>query len=170
MSMQGHEFLFRSVWHVPAPLVDIWNRVGRVTEYPTWWPGIKRVELLKGHELPIMVGTQARYEVVSPLYNLQYQTEVVQFDTGKLIVAKAVGDLEGTGTWKFLEEHGGTQATFDWNVHVSPPLLRAASYLPPVRYVMRFFHNQLMDAGERGLRSLSIEQPAGVPVEGVYSD
>lgn len=168
--MQGHEFLFRSVWLVPAPLVDIWNKVGRVTEYPMWWPGIMRVDLLKGQELPIAVGTQAKYEVASPLYRLEYQTEVIKFDTGKLIVAKAEGDLVGTGTWTFKEDNGGTQATFDWNVHVSPPLLRAASYLPPVRGVMRFFHNQLMDAGEQGLRGLYEKKAHGRPVEGVYTD
>lgn len=169
--MKGHEFLFRSVWHVPAPLVDIWNRVGRVTEYPTWWPGIKRVDLLKGRELPITVGTQAKYEVTSPLYQLEYQTEVVEFETGKLIVATAVGDLVGTGTWMFQEKKGETQATFDWQVHVSPVFLRAASYLPPVRHVMRFFHNQLMDAGERGLRALYDKTAVdGRQMEHVYTE
>ncbi len=147
-------FRFRSVWRVPAPLEIIWNDVGQVTKYPTWWPGIKRVDLLSGQELPIMVGTKAAYEVRSPLYTLRYQTEVIEFETGKYILATAEGDLKGTGRWSFQEKSDQTEATFDWEVAVTPRFLHSISHIPGVAPIMRYFHNQLMDAGEKGLQDL----------------
>jgi hypothetical protein len=147
-------FRFRSVWRVSAPLEIIWNTVGKVTEYPTWWPGISRVDLLAGQELPIMTGTKASYEVHSPLYTLRYQTEVVEFDTGVYILALSQGDLRGTGRWSFEEKEGETQATFDWEVALHPPFLKAVSHLPGAKGVMRFFHNKLMSDGEKGLKQL----------------
>ncbi len=147
-------FRFRSIWRVPAPLVTVWNTVGKVSEYPRWWPGIARVDVLAGQELPIAVGTQAAYEVHSPLYTLHYQTEVTEFDTGVYILATAQGDLEGTGKWTFKENTNETEAVFDWNVKLNPPFLRALSGLPGAKSVMRFFHDWLMNDGEKGLQQL----------------
>lgn len=154
MSFPSHDFRFRSVWRVPGELVDIWNTVGKVSEYPTWWPGIVSVDVLKGPELPISVGTHARYTVQSPFYSLHYETLVQEFDTGKFIVATADGDLTGTGTWTFRTLPDVTEAVFDWHVKVGPPVLRVLSHVAPVRAVMKYFHNQLMDAGEKGLKQL----------------
>ena len=154
MSLKSHDFRFLSVWRIPAELPDIWNTVGKVSAYPTWWPGIEKVDVLTGPELPITVGTHARYTVVSPFYRLQYETLVKEFDTGKFIIASANGDLSGTGTWTFKQLPGATEAAFDWQVTVGPPVLRALSHVAPARAVMQYFHNRLMDAGERGLQQL----------------
>lgn len=160
--MNSYDFAFRSEWHVPTSLIKVWDTVGKVTEYPIWWPGIRTVELLKGPELPVTVGTRARYIVSSPLYSLQYETEVEEFVTGKFILARSHGDLVGTGKWTFQEASGETRATFDWNVQVDPVFLRVLSHIGPARAVMHYFHNRLMDAGEKGLRQLissSVRQP-----------
>src|SRR5437016_1352599 len=104
--MSDNMFKFQSIWRVPASLHTVWDTVGKVTEYPAWWPGISQVSLLAGHELPIMVGTKAAYRVHSPFYTLNYQTEVVEFDEGVYILANSTGDLEGTGRWSFQEKPG----------------------------------------------------------------
>jgi ribosome-associated toxin RatA of RatAB toxin-antitoxin module len=155
--INSYDFAFKSVWRIPAELVEIWNTVGKVSDYPMWWPGIEKVTVLKGPELPISIGTVARYTVASPFYRLHYQTEVKEFETGKYILAHAEGDLAGTGKWTFTRSPQETVATFDWNVRVAPPLLRVLSHVAPARAVMHYFHNQLMDAGERGLQALHQE-------------
>lgn len=152
--MASDIFHFRSTWRVPAPLEVVWNTVGKVTEYPAWWEGIKRVELITGKELPIAVGTKAAYEVHSPLYTLHYQTEVTQFTQGVYILATSTGDLQGTGKWTFTHNHEQTQAVFDWDVALQPPLLRAVSGLPGAKSIMRYFHDRLMSDGEKGLQAL----------------
>lgn len=152
--MKPHNFSFRSVWTVPVSLIVVWDSIGRVTEYPQWWKGIAHVELLKGPELPVTVGSRAKYIVKSPLYSLQYETEVVEYDLGKYILAKSTGDLEGTGKWIFSESDKGTEAIFEWNVSVTNPKLQFVSRLPFVRIMMGVFHNQIMSQGQAGLRQL----------------
>ncbi|MBI3255986.1 MAG: SRPBCC family protein [Candidatus Andersenbacteria bacterium] len=155
--MQSYDFTFRSVWRIPAELTEIWDTVGKVSQYPAWWPGIEKVDVLQGPELPISVGTKAHYVVASPFYRLQYQTEVKEFATGKYILADAHGDLKGTGKWTFHVLPTETMAVFDWQVRVEPTVLRVLSRLAPARAVMHYFHNQLMDAGEKGLKKLHNE-------------
>lgn len=150
----SYDFNFRSIWRIPAELVVIWDTVGKVSEYPSWWPGIETVDVLQGPELPITVGTKAMYVVASPFYRLRYQTEVKEFETGKYILADSHGDLKGTGKWTFHEMPTETVAVFDWQVRVEPAVLRVLSHVAPVRSVMHYFHNQLMDAGEKGLQRL----------------
>ena len=157
--MNDDLFHFRSVWRVHAPLVTVWNTVGKLTDYPQWWPGIARVTLLTGHELPIAIGTKAAYEVRSPLYTLHYQTEIVSFQTGASIAVAAQGDLEGTGAWTFSQQPGMTEATFDWNVRLRPPFLRTVSHVPGAKSIMRFFHDRLMAKGEEGLQRILRERP-----------
>lgn len=152
--MSANIFRFETTWSVPYPLVQVWNTVGRVSQYPTWWPGISRVDVLQGQELPIAVGTIAAYTVHSPLYTITYKTETMQFDTGKFILARATGDLDGTGKWVFDHNDHTTKATFMWEVALTPPFLHAVSHLPGMRGVMEFFHDRLMNQGEKGLRAL----------------
>ncbi len=149
------------MWHIPHDLETVWDYVGMVAHYPQWWPGMKHVEILHGHELPVTVGNAFKFTVASPLYQLCYTTTVTDCDLGKMIVARSEGDLAGTGTWKFQEHAGETQAAFIWEVQLTPPVLAAASYIPRVRSVMHFFHDRLMNAGEQGLRQL-LQQTAGL--------
>ena len=124
------------------------------TEYPTWWPGVARVEVLTGQPLPITRGTKMVYEVQSPLYTLQYQTELVAYKEHDYILAHATGDLVGTGRWTFSHEGVVTLAVFEWQVSLTPPFLRIVAFIPGVPSIMRFFHNRLMNHGEQGLQEL----------------
>lgn len=152
--MKDEIFRFETRWSVPHPLIHVWNQVGLVSKYPTWWKGIERVDLLQGPELPISVGSKAAYTVASPLYTLHYQTETIEFDMGKYILARATGDLDGTGKWIFEHNDHTTHATFIWEVALTPPFLHAVSHLPGARSIMEFFHDRLMAQGEQGLREL----------------
>ena len=154
MWMNSYLFSFTTTWNIPRDLKTVWDHIGMVAHYPQWWPGMKRVEMLHGHELPVDIGNAFRFTVASPLYQLQYTTTVTEYELGKKIVAKSEGDLVGTGTWIFAERDGNTEAIFLWEVALTPTLLRIAGNFPPVRPVMRFFHNRLMRAGERGLIAL----------------
>lgn len=123
-------------------------------EYPLWWPGVKEVELLTASDLPISLGAKTAYVISSPLYTLHYQTEVKEFQTGKYILAHSKGDLIGTGKWTFQQQPKQTQAIFDWEVALTPLLLRAASHVPGAKSMMGYFHKRLMANGEIGLKNL----------------
>lgn len=152
--MKDYIFSFTTTWHIPHDLETVWNRIAMVSEYPMWWPGMKRVEVLQERDLPVAVGNAFRFLVSSPLYQLSYTTTVTEYIAGKTIIAHSEGDLKGTGTWTFLSLPGETQATFVWEVSLTPYFLRLVSYIPFVRIIMRYFHNQLMRSGEHGLRQL----------------
>lgn len=157
--MNSHLFLFKTTWSFPCDLKTVWDSIAMVAHYPLWWPGIIQVEILKGQELPVAVGSSFRFFVVSPLYRLSYTTTVTDYAMGRSIIARVEGDLVGRGVWTFEEVLGETKATFIWEVELTPFLLRVASRIPAIRSVMRFFHNRLMDAGERGLRELLVSIP-----------
>ncbi|MCE9643099.1 MAG: SRPBCC family protein [Candidatus Andersenbacteria bacterium] len=154
MWMNAYLFSFKTVWNIPHDVKTVWDHVGMVAHYPQWWPGMKQVEMLHGHELPVDVGNAFRFTVASPLYQLRYTTTVTACDPGKKIVARSEGDLKGVGTWTFVDRGRNTEVTFLWEVSLTPLLLRLAGNFPPVRPVMRFFHNRLMRGGERGLIAL----------------
>ena len=152
-----HLFKFRTIWRLPAPLPVVWDAIKDVRDYPHWWPGISQVEVSGNGPLSITVGMKTHYVVKSPLYTLQYQTELIEFKQDKYIFAKSTGDLVGTGTWTFIESPHSTEAIFDWHVTVTPPFLRFVSHIPGVKSIMRFFHNRFMSQGEAALKKL-IEQ------------
>lgn len=147
-------FRFKSIWNIEADLITIWNHIAEVKKYPLWWPGVEAVELLTVSDLPISLGAKTAYVIASPLYMLHYQTEVKEFETGKYILAHAEGDLVGTGRWTFQQQPKQTQATFDWEVALTPLLLRTASYVPGAKSIMGYFHKRLMANGETGLKKL----------------
>ncbi len=157
--MKSHLFSFETTWHVPHDLETVWNCIGMVAHYPTWWPGMKEVEVLHGNELPIAVGNAFHFIVASPLYQLSYTTTVTDYRIGSSIVVRADGDLVGRGVWTFEEKLEETVATFVWEVELTPSLLHTVSLFPPIRVIMRFFHARLMRAGERGLVKLLASSP-----------
>jgi len=156
--MSPYYFEFHSVWHIPADLITVWNHIGGVSSMPTWWPSIKEVRVLRGPELPVTIGTKAQYVVHAPLYALTYETEVIEVETGKRILARSQGDLSGTGCWTFKEGAGDIQVAFEWRVEITPPWLKVASRLPLARPIMRYFHNRVMQQGEAGLKQLIAQE------------
>lgn len=153
-------FEFTTNWKFPHDLDTIWNYVSQIPKYPQWWPGIVHAKLIQGNEGEIAIANQFQFTVASPLYTLHYQTETRDYEPGKYIAIAATGDLSGTGRWEFRHLPKETHATFTWHVSITPPLLRTVSYIPPIRPIMRFFHNRLMSAGEKGLGLLLKRQTA----------
>lgn len=152
--MPDKVFRFRTAWRIAAPLPIVWDTIVKSIQYPTWWPGVARVEVLAGQPWPMTVGTKMGYEVQSPLYTLHYQTELMEYAEHKFIFAHATGDLVGTGKWTFGHEASITEAVFEWQVSLTPPFLRAVAVVPGVPLIMSFFHTRLMNHGEQGLRTL----------------
>lgn len=153
-----HVFHFVTRWELPHPLELVWNSVGLVTKYPTWWPGVQKADLLAGTELPVSVGTKVHFVIASPLYTLDYTTTTVDFKMGEYIEVAAAGDLHGTGRWDFQHNPSATIATFTWDVALTPFFLREVSHIPFVRPLMGFFHSRLMGHGERALQALLMQE------------
>jgi hypothetical protein len=74
----------------------------------------------------------------------------VQDDEGYVLRARMHGDLSGTSQWTVTPDAGGSVAVFDEAVDIGNGMLRAAGRL--FRPALRFNHDLMMRAGERGLR------------------
>lgn len=159
---EGMLFHFQSTWKIPSDLISIWNAIGGVERWPEWWRSIEEVEVLHGPMLPVAVGTSATYRVRSPLgYSLAFRSDVTAFDLGKWLETAIAGNLAGKGRWDFDHTGGVTTAILTWDVAVTRPVLARLAALAPVRQAMSWAHDQVMDSGERGLRSLVARTTGG---------
>lgn len=152
---EGILFRFRSTWEIPAELVTVWNTVGGVDRWPEWWRSVTAATVVRGPMLPVTVGAVAEYVVVSPLtYTLRFRSEVTAFDLGKWLETRIEGNLAGKGRWDFSYSQGLTAASLTWDVSVTRPALARLAALAPVRRVMSWAHDRVMENGERGLNAL----------------
>lgn len=152
---EGMRFRFRSVWTIQGDLVAIWNAIGAVDTWPTWWRSVTDARVLRGPALPVAIGTIAEYRVQSPLgYALQFRSEVIGFELGQWIETTILGNLSGRGRWDFAHTAGVTSANLAWDVAVTRPVLARLAALGMVRRGMSWAHDRVMEDGERGLRTL----------------
>lgn len=155
MDAPGMQFHFRSAWSIPGDLVAIWNAIGAVDEWPTWWRSVTTARVIRGPALPVTVGTIAEYRVRSPLgYALQFRSEVTAVERGKWIDTRILGNLAGRGRWDFTHAAGVTSARLAWDVAVTRPFLARVAAVGMVRSAMSWAHDRVMEDGERGLRAL----------------
>jgi hypothetical protein len=75
----------------------------------------------------------------------------VQDPETRVLRARLDGDLTGTSRWTISADGGGSLAVFDEDVAVGKAMLRAAGRL--LRPALRFNHDLMMRAGEKGLRA-----------------
>ena len=123
--VRGYKFVTQCTFQAPAKAV--WDVTVNVTAYPEWWPFMSNV-VIQGNETTLQEDSNIHYTIKGFLpHSLQFQTHVTRCLPLSRIEMTAHGDLEGTGI-SSLEEHNGiTQATFQWNVVLIPPLLNKLS-------------------------------------------
>ncbi|MGH8860180.1 MAG: SRPBCC family protein [Jatrophihabitantaceae bacterium] len=138
------EYVFRSVWRVAADPDAVFAALADVGAYPKWWPqvvGARQIddtcgELRCRSLLPYVLTFVAHREIEDPV--------------ARILQARLDGDLAGTSQWTVSADGAGTIAVFDEHVDVRKSLVRAAGRL--ARPALRFNHDLMMRAGERGLR------------------
>lgn len=147
------DYVFITIWHIKAPVKDVWKAIFLSLEWPSWWKGVVCVKPIKVDTQHKGVGSIAEYTWKSVLpYTLTFQTVATKVIENKELEGKASGELEGIGLWTFSEKNGITTARYEWRVNMTQPLLKALS--PILRPVFIWNHNQIMTQGEKGLRKL----------------
>jgi hypothetical protein len=138
------EYVFRSQWRLPAPPGVVWETLRDVEDYPTWWPQVVSVRRIDDVTGELRCRSLLPYDLVFVLHR-----EVEDAAAG-LLRARLDGDLVGVSSWTVRAEGNGSVAVFDEQVDVRKRLVRAAGRL--VRPALRFNHDLMMRAGEKGLR------------------
>ena len=138
-------YVFRSVWHVQAPLDQVVPVLEDLESYPAWWPEIHRVTPLGG----------ARFEVVARSflpYELRFVSEPAPgVPPPGVIDARLLGDLEGTVRWTVTETPDGCRLVYDQEVDTHKRLLNATA--PVARPAFKANHALMMRHGQAGLRT-----------------
>lgn len=143
------QFRLRTDFTLPAPRAVVYDAVHDVDAWPHWWRGCERVVQLAPGRAD---GVGARHRIVwtSRLpYRLAIEVAVDTIVRGELIRGHSTGDLDGTGTWRFLDAAGGTHVQYLWEVELRKRWMqRLAPLLAPL---FRLNHDWLMRNGAIGL-------------------
>lgn len=148
-----------STWHVPAAAETVWGTLWDVEGWPGWWPQFATARLVREGD-DGGVGRRTHLVVRSPLgYQLSFGVEVTAISAPRLVVARVVGQLSGTGSWVLTEGPGGVRTDITWDVAVRGWMHALSPVAAPV---FRWAHGAVMAAGERGLTRL-IAAPGSDP-------
>jgi hypothetical protein len=142
-------YAFVTRWRFEAPIESVWESIRRAEEWPTWWRGVERVEVLEpgGHD---GVGGVRRFTWKSRLpYRLVLDVRTVAADRPRRLEGHAAGELEGVGVWTLLEDRGWTKVRYDWSVRTTKPWMNLLA--PVARPLFAWNHDVIMRWGGEGL-------------------
>lgn len=153
--MAAH-YEFLTTWLVAAPRERVWEAIRDPIEWPGWWRGVVSTEALdRGDGMGVGSRYLVRWRSAVP-YTVEFEFEVDGVSAPELMTGRAVGELEGTGTWRLFEQAGVTAVTYDWRVRTTRAWMNALA--PVARPVFEWNHDWVMARGGEGLaRRLGVE-------------
>jgi hypothetical protein len=151
-------YRFLTVWRTTALTSRVWEALADYAKWPTWWRGIRSVEVLRrGAESGVGTVLRQRWRSRLP-FTLTFDLEMLAIEDGKLIHGRASGDLDGSCTWTLAQAGGGTELRFEVDIRTARWWMNLP--IPLASRVVRASFETIMGWGRQGLaRSL------GVPVE-----
>lgn len=155
-------YSFTTIWHIQAPLENVWDTIFAIDHWPVWWKSVKEAHVIKkvteNEGAGSIVSVSWRGSIP---YTLTFTTEVTEVEPQRRLKGKARGDLEGWGTWSFSFDGIVTTVRYDWDVRTTKSWMNLIA--PIARPVFRWSHNQVMHKGEVGLRRFLGSRPADHP-------
>jgi hypothetical protein len=143
------DYRFITRWEIPAAIDRVWRELMTPEDWPVWWRGVERVELLRPGVGP-GIGALRRYTWKSRLpYRLSFLMETTQIEDCRLIEGRATGELAGRGVWSLDHTNGVTQVEYLWEVTTTKPWMRWLS--PVARPLFAWNHDVVMAWGREGL-------------------
>jgi uncharacterized protein YndB with AHSA1/START domain len=143
--MAHGRYTFRTRWHLPAPPQRVYGVLADVESYPAWWPQVRSARRIDETSGELTCRSLLPYELVFRMHQELRDPE------GLVLRASMTGDLNGSSQWTISADgDGSAYAVFDEDVSVGSGLLHAAGRL--VRPALKFNHDLMMRAGEKGLR------------------
>ncbi len=145
--MARYEFL--STWLLRAPREAVWEAIRDAEAWPEWWRGVVASEELE-HGDGAGVGRRYRVRWRSAVpYVVEFVFTVETVEAPAYMAGRAVGELEGEGTWRLYERDGVTAVTYDWRVRTTRAWMNAVA--PVAGPVFEWNHDWVMARGGEGL-------------------
>ncbi len=152
MAAQYH---FLSEYSIRGDPERVWSALVDVVSWPSWWPWLKKVEVLRPATGPDDVGAIYRNTVRAPAgYGFVYDTEITGVDHLRLIDVDSRGDIEGRGRFLLRRQPDGTlYLAFAWLVETPK---RWMSFLAPIaRPAFTWNHDKMMRSFGAGLAGVA---------------
>jgi uncharacterized protein YndB with AHSA1/START domain len=144
--MAAGAYVFQSRWRLPASARRVYDVLADVESYPTWWPQVRAARRIDDESGELTCRSLLPYDLVFLM------RQEVRDPDGLVLRAQLSGDLNGTSQWTITPDgDGSAHAVFDEHVSVGSGLVHAAGRL--FRPALRFNHDLMMRAGEKGLRN-----------------
>ncbi len=142
---------FVSTFRLAGDPARLWGVLRDVEQWPRWWRGLERSELLRAPAGPAEPGAAYRQTVRAPFgYRLTYEIEITALDSARFVDAAASGDLVGRGR-AALDRTSAEETVvwFAWLVETSTPWMRALA--PLARPAFALNHRRVMGSFGTGL-------------------
>lgn len=157
------DYRFLTTWVVGAPIDPVWDALHLIEEWPSWWPGVQRVRKVEHGDENGVGGIYEQVWKSKIPYAVEFTTYVTRVERPHVIVARAEGKLEGTGTFRLFGADEATAVTYDWAVRTTARLMNAVA--PFARPVLAWNHHAVMKQGgvglARALRAPLVAQASG---------
>jgi polyketide cyclase/dehydrase/lipid transport protein len=137
----SQRYVFHNEWRLPRAPDEIYAALRDVASYPRWWPQVRSVRRLSETSGELRCRSLLPYELAFVV------SREIEDPHARVLSARQTGDLDGTSCWTV---HDDGTAVFDEDVVVRKALVRVAGRLAGA--ALRFNHDLMMRAGERGLR------------------
>ncbi len=142
-------YTFVTEWDIPAPVERVWDELMAPEQWPDWWRGVVRVELVRDGRAD-GCGVVRRYTWRSRLpYRLTFDMETIRIEPRSLIEGCARGELDGRGCWQLTPAGGHTRVRYDWEVAVTKSWMKRLD--PLARRLFEWNHDVVMEWGRQGL-------------------
>lgn len=149
-------YRFSVVWWTTAVTDRVWEALANYAAWPTWWRGIRSVEVLhRGDENGVGTILRQRWRSWVP-YTLRFDLEMLRIESGRLLDGRASGDLEGICKWTLAPVNGGTEIHFDVDIRTARWWMNLAG--PFAQKIVRSNFETIMRWGREGLER-SLESP-----------
>lgn len=143
----AYQFVTR--WEFDSPIEPIWQMLMSPEDWPTWWRGVEKVELLKAGDANLIGATRA-YTFRSRLpYRLKFKMETTRIEPMRLIEGRATGELEGRGLWTLDCAERKTRVRYEWEVDANKWWMKLLA--PIARPAFVWNHDVIMEWGRRGM-------------------
>jgi uncharacterized protein YndB with AHSA1/START domain len=142
-------------YELPLPRQEVWNLIGEVSQYRTWWPWLRAFDAQT-----LAQGEEWRCEVQPPMpYLVRFGVVIEQVEASVLVRARVIGDVVGVATLMLADSETGCTATLDSALAPGNKALRLVSrFAAPVA---RFGHDWVLDSGARQFVTRAVEPLVG---------
>ena len=146
------EYRFLTTWLLEAERERVWEAVFDSEAWPSWWRGVKGVEVITPGE-ESGVGQVGSYTWRSRLpYDLTFDVRTTRAERPHLLEGEASGELAGVGRWRLFEEAGVTAVAYEWNVRTTKRWMNL--FAPVGRPLFAWNHDWVMRNGGDGIATL----------------